>query len=126
MDHRTYSIIELVGVSEYSYDDAARRAIARASDTLEGLGWFKVKELRGLIRNGEVAEYQVSLELGFRLLREDEQGQAPVVRTDGPRLTTRVRVRKPWRRHATYRHLECEFAACASGDAGALADPGRP
>ena len=40
---------------------------------LEGLGWFKVKELRGLIRNGEVAEYQVSLELGFRLLREDER-----------------------------------------------------
>ena len=73
MDHRTYSIIELVGVSEYSYDDAARRAIARASDTLEGLGWFKVKELRGLIRNGEVAEYQVSLELGFRLLHEDER-----------------------------------------------------
>ena len=35
MDHRTYSIIELVGVSEYSYDDAARRAIARASATLD-------------------------------------------------------------------------------------------
>ena len=43
MDHRTYSIIELVGVSEYSYDDAARRAIARASDTLEGLAGLKSK-----------------------------------------------------------------------------------
>lgn len=72
MDQRTYSIIELVGVSEYTYDDAANRAIARASATLEGLGWFKVTDLRGLIRDGEVAEYQVSLELGFRLLREDE------------------------------------------------------
>ena len=72
MDHRTYSIIQLVGVSDYTYDDAASRAIARASDTLEGLGWFKVKELRGSIRDGEVAEYQVSLELGFRLLHEDE------------------------------------------------------
>ena len=72
MDHRTYSIIELVGVSEYTYDDAATRAIARASETLEGLGWFKVKELRGLISDGEVTEYQVSLALGFRLLREDE------------------------------------------------------
>ena len=72
MDHRTYSIIELVGVSDYTYDDAASRAIARASDTLQGLGWFKVKQLRGFIHDGEVAEYQVSLELGFRLLREDE------------------------------------------------------
>ncbi|MBM3226573.1 MAG: hypothetical protein FJZ47_22645 [Candidatus Tectomicrobia bacterium] len=73
MDHRTYSIIELVGTSEYTYDDAARRAIARASDSLEGLGWFKVEELRGLIQDGEVAEYQVSLELGFRLLSEAER-----------------------------------------------------
>ena len=73
MDHRTYSIIELVGVSDYTYDDAASRAIARASDTLEGLGWFKVKELRGLIRDGEVVEYQVSLDLGFRLLHEGER-----------------------------------------------------
>jgi len=72
MDQRTYSIIELVGVSEYTYDAAASRAIARASATLEGLGWFKVTELRGVIRDGEVAEYQVSLELGFRLLRDDE------------------------------------------------------
>jgi len=73
MDPRTYSIIELVGTSEYTYDDAARRAIARASDSLEGLGWFKVEELRGLIQDGEVAEYQVSLELGFRLLSEAER-----------------------------------------------------
>jgi flavin-binding protein dodecin len=29
--------------------------------------------LRGLIRAGDVAEYQVSLELGFRLLHEDER-----------------------------------------------------
>jgi flavin-binding protein dodecin len=76
MDHRTYSIIELVGASEYTYDDAASRAIARASATLEGLGWFKVTELRGLIQDGEVSEYQVSLELGFRLLREDERQRA--------------------------------------------------
>src|SRR5215510_14245408 len=109
MDHRTYSIIELVGVSEYSYDDAARRAIARASDTLEGLGWFKVKELRGLIRGGEVAEYQMSLELSFRLFSEDEHKDKRLLcGWGGPTcLMTRVRVHKLWRRHATYCYLEC-------------------
>ena len=58
--------------SEYTYDDVPSRAIARASETIEGLGWFKVQDLRGLICDGEVTEYQVSLELGFGLLREDE------------------------------------------------------
>ncbi len=71
MDHRTYKIIELVGISDLSYDDAAKRAIQRASKTLKGLGWFKVTELRGLIRDGDVAEYQVTLQVGFRLLDDD-------------------------------------------------------
>lgn len=72
MDHRTYKIIELVGVSDMSYDDAAKRAIQRASKTLKGLGWFKVTELRGLIRDGDVAEYQVTLQVGFRLLDNED------------------------------------------------------
>jgi flavin-binding protein dodecin len=71
MDGRAYKIVELVGVSDTSYDDAARRAIARAGLTLRGLGWYKVVDLRGLIRDGEVAEYQVTLQLGFRLLDTD-------------------------------------------------------
>ena len=72
MDGRTYKTIELVGVSDASYDDAARRAIERAGQTLKGLGWYKVTDLRGLIRDGEVAEYQVTLQIGFRLLETDD------------------------------------------------------
>ena len=72
MDKRAYSIIELVGVSDLSYDDAAKRAIERASQSLQGLGWFKVTQLRGLIRDGETVEYQVTLQVGFRLLSETE------------------------------------------------------
>ncbi|MEE8290964.1 MAG: dodecin [Candidatus Tectomicrobia bacterium] len=68
MEPRPYKILELVGISEVSYDDAARRAIQRAARTLTGLGWYKVTDLRGLIRDGEVAEYQVTLQLGFRLV----------------------------------------------------------
>jgi flavin-binding protein dodecin len=71
MDGRTFKTIELVGVSDISYDDAATQAIARASRTLDGLLWYKVSDLRGLIRDGEVAEYQVTLQLGFRLRDQD-------------------------------------------------------
>ena len=71
MDGPTYKTIELVGISDLSYDDAASQAIARANRTLSGLLWYKVTDLRGLIRDGEVAEYQVTLQLGFRLRDED-------------------------------------------------------
>lgn len=76
MEQRTYTVIELVGVSEYTYDDAARRAIARASESREGHGWFKVEELRGSIQDGEVAEYQVALQLGLSLVPQAEHPES--------------------------------------------------
>jgi flavin-binding protein dodecin len=42
MDARTYKLIDLVGVSDESYSEATKNAIARASETLRGLGWFEV------------------------------------------------------------------------------------
>lgn len=71
MDSRTYKLIELVGVSKESFAEATKNAIDRASETLKGLGWFQVTELRGLIQDGDVSEYQVSLKVGFRLLDSD-------------------------------------------------------
>lgn len=68
MDNRTYTRIEIVGVSKESYAAATKNAIDRASQTLKGLGWFEVTELRGLIQDGAVSEYQVTLKVGFRLL----------------------------------------------------------
>jgi flavin-binding protein dodecin len=68
LDTRVYKLIEIVGVSEESFAEATRNAIDRASETLRGLGWFQVTELRGLIQDGKVSEYQVALKVGFRLV----------------------------------------------------------
>ncbi len=67
-DSRTYKLIELVGVSNESYAEATKNAVQRAGQTLRGLGWFQVTELRGSIQDGEISEYQVTLKVGFRLL----------------------------------------------------------
>lgn len=71
-DARTYKLIELVGVSSDSYAEATQNAVRRASQTLRGLGWFQVTELRGLIQDGEISEYQVTLKVGFRLMDSDQ------------------------------------------------------
>jgi flavin-binding protein dodecin len=67
-DTRTYKLIELVGTSTESYAEATKNAVERASETLRGLGWFQVTELRGLLEDGKISEYQVTLKVGFRLL----------------------------------------------------------
>jgi dodecin len=69
---KTYKLIELVGVSERSTEDAIQNALAQASQTLKGLAWFQVTEMRGLIEEGKVSQFQVTLKLGFRILSEDE------------------------------------------------------
>ena len=69
---RTYKLIEMVGVSKESYAEATKNAVERASSTLRGLGWFQVSELRGLIQDGEISEYQATLKIGFRLLDADQ------------------------------------------------------
>ncbi|MEY3019399.1 MAG: dodecin [Planctomycetota bacterium] len=65
-----YKKIELVGSSREGVDDAIRRAVAKAGETVRNLDWFEVKEVRGWIEAGEVQHFQVTLQVGFRL--EDE------------------------------------------------------
>ncbi len=69
---KTYKLIELVGVSEVSTEDAIRSALVQASQTLKGLAWFQVSETRGLIEDGKVSQFQVTLKIGFRILSEAE------------------------------------------------------
>jgi dodecin len=65
--HHVYKIVELVGSSPNSSDEAIRTAIERASETLTHLDWFEVVETRGHVVDGRVAHYQVTLRVGFRL-----------------------------------------------------------
>jgi dodecin len=67
MEDHVYRLSEVVGTSSEGIDQAIRNAVARANRTLRNLDWFQVSEIRGVISGGEVAQYQVTLKLGFRL-----------------------------------------------------------
>ena len=72
MPDKTYKIIELVGVSEESIQQAIRNAITRASESLKGLDWFEMTEVRGLVKDGQVSQFQVKVKVGFRIMSEGE------------------------------------------------------
>ena len=67
MTDKTYKIIEMVGTSSKSSDDAIKNAITRAGQTVRNLDWYEVIQNRGSIKNGGVASFQVTLKIGFRL-----------------------------------------------------------
>lgn len=68
MQDKTYKLIEIVGVSSTSIEDAVQTAISRASQSLKNLDWFEIVEARGAIQDGKVSEFQVKLKVGFRLM----------------------------------------------------------
>jgi flavin-binding protein dodecin len=67
MSSHVYKLVELVGSSPSSTDDAIRNAIETAAKTLRQIDWFEVIETRGHVAAGKVAHFQVTLKVGFRL-----------------------------------------------------------
>ena len=67
MSNHVYRLSEIVGSSETSVDDAIRTAIRKASSTVRNVEWFETTEIRGHVVDGDVAHFQVSLKIGFRV-----------------------------------------------------------
>jgi hypothetical protein len=67
MNDHVYKILELVGSSEKSIEDAIQAAVTRASKTIREMKWFEVVQTRGHIEKGAVRHYQVTLRVGFTL-----------------------------------------------------------
>jgi len=67
MSEHTYRMIEVVGSSPTSIDEAIREAIVDASKTIRHIGWFQVVETRGHVEDGKVAHFQVTVKIGFTL-----------------------------------------------------------
>jgi flavin-binding protein dodecin len=67
MANHVYRLSEIVGSSETGVDDAIRTAIAKANQTVRNIEWFETQSIRGQVVDGQVAHYQVTLKIGFRV-----------------------------------------------------------
>lgn len=68
-EHRTAKIVELVGSSTRSFEDAVRNAIADASATTRGISGAHVANMSVKCENGEIIEYKVDLKVAFGIER---------------------------------------------------------
>jgi dodecin len=62
-----FKSIELVGVSEKSFDDAVRVAVRRAAETMRNLRWLEVMDQRAYIKGGDVQQFQITVRVWFEL-----------------------------------------------------------
>jgi dodecin len=61
-----YKVIEIIGGSEKSWEDAAKKAVELAAQSLEDLRVAEVKDLDMRIEKGKVVEYRAKLRVSFK------------------------------------------------------------
>jgi flavin-binding protein dodecin len=66
MSLSTYKIIELVGTSEVSWEEAAKNAVETASKSLRDLRVVEITKLDMKVENGKVVAYRARVNLSFK------------------------------------------------------------
>lgn len=65
----TVKVIELVGSSTESWEDAAQTAVDDANETLEQITGVQVESQTAEVENGQIEEYRTTLHVAFELQR---------------------------------------------------------
>lgn len=67
MSDHVYKIVEVVGSSKLSTDEAIRNAIETSAKSIRHISWFEVAKTTGHVVDDKVAHFQVTLKIGFRI-----------------------------------------------------------
>ncbi len=67
MPDKVYKKITVVGCAGESIEKAVDTALAKTGENLHGLAWFEVKEIRGAIANNRTTEWQVTVDVNFKV-----------------------------------------------------------
>jgi flavin-binding protein dodecin len=62
---KTIKVIELIGTSNKSWEDAANNAVKEAQETVSGITGVEVVGQTARVENGVIAEYRANLKLAF-------------------------------------------------------------
>jgi hypothetical protein len=65
-----YKVVEVIGTSEKSWEDAAKGAVETASKSLRDLRIAEVDQMDLKLENGKVVAYRVRVKLSFKIIEE--------------------------------------------------------
>ncbi len=71
MAESVYKVIEVIGTSSESWEDAAKRAVETAAQSLQDLRVAEVDQLDMRVEDGKVVAYRARVKLTFKYLGKD-------------------------------------------------------
>lgn len=69
-DNSVYKVVELVGTSSKSWEDAAQAAVDLAAKSLEDLRVAEISAMDMVVKDGKVQAYRAKVKLSFKYHRE--------------------------------------------------------
>ena len=72
MDESIYKVIELVGTSPRSWEEAVQNIVNTSSKSLRDMRIAEVKELDVRLENGKIVEYRAKVNLSFKYEKETD------------------------------------------------------
>ncbi len=64
-------VVELVGESKESWEDAVRQAVREAAKTVRNITGVEVLNWTGNVENGQVVEYKADVQIAFKVERDE-------------------------------------------------------
>jgi flavin-binding protein dodecin len=58
-------IIEVIGISEVSFEDAIQRGVAKAAESVKGITGVEVQNMTARVKDGKVIQYHANMKLAF-------------------------------------------------------------
>ncbi len=67
-------VIEIIGISEKSFDAAVAQAVEKASQTIKGITGIEVMNLSARVSDGKVVQYKADVKLAFAVKQGLDRG----------------------------------------------------
>ncbi|MDD2931368.1 MAG: dodecin family protein [Fermentimonas sp.] len=61
-------VVELLSSSTESWEDAAKKAVEKANESLKGIRSVYIKEQSATVKDGKIQEFRVNVKLTFEVL----------------------------------------------------------
>ncbi len=65
IDRGAIKVIEVIGISDESFEDAVARAVKKAAESISGITGVEVHSWNARVKDGEVVQYRASCKLAF-------------------------------------------------------------
>lgn len=60
-----HKVIEILAQSDQGWEEAARNAVAEASETVNDIKSVYIKDMQGIVENGKITKYRVNAKITF-------------------------------------------------------------